>query len=144
MAKLKKVYRSLRGNNYMIARKDKEPDKNKDQAEQALSLPPIVFSDGLYSTSNPEEIAFIESLKDFGRGIKLHGAGSGAGVKSKKKETKKSASNEEKTILVDSVSSLNEAVEFLTGRGVPTSELKTKKDVACIATKMGISFPNFK
>lgn len=135
MGRTKKVYRSLRGNNYLIARQ-------KTQGEQTITLPPISFFDGLYSTTNPEEVAFIESLSDFGRGIKPYnpGAPPPAGNAGKKK----AAAVEEKTIIVDSVASLNEAIEFLTGKGVPHSEIKTKKDIARIGNQMGISFPNLK
>lgn len=134
MTRTKKVYRSLRGNNYMIAR-------NKAQGDKATARPPISFFDGLYSTSNPEEIRFIESLRDFGRGIKPYSP-DGAPAGPKKPAPKKAGGEEDKTIIVDSVGSLNEAIEFLTGKGVPASKIKTKKQIEEISGQMGIHFPN--
>ena len=125
----KKTYRSRRGSTYLITRIEKRND-------QVVPLAPVQFNDGLFATSDPELQKFIEGLDDFGKGIVLN-------EPAKAKEAKPPrAGSEGKFVIVDSVNTVNDAVEFLSGRGVPKSKITTKKSILDIAEQMGLKFPN--
>lgn len=131
MAKKTKVYRSLRSNSHMISR---------------AGHVPVLFQDGLLRTSDPGVIAYVEKLADFGKGIKdvtgQSGAktqGTGEFVPPKRIDTTKIEPG--KKITVDSIDTVNEAQEFLVGRGVPKGKIMVKKDLLKVAAEMGIFFP---
>lgn len=129
MASTKKTYRSRRGSTYLITRIERRDD-------QIISLAPVQFNDGLFTTSDPELQTFIEGLDDFGKGVVLN-----ASAKAKEAKPPR-AGSEGKVVIVDSVNTVNDAVEFLSGRGVPKSKITTKKSIIEIAEQMGLKFPN--
>lgn len=126
MPKHKKIYKSLRGSSYLIARKDK---------------PPVIFTDGFLRTSDPVIIKFIEGLADFGKGIQLVNAKEQLAALKGTPPPAAKRIDTTKNITVDSVTTVNDAQEFLVGKGVPKSKIMVKKDVLSVAAEMGISFP---
>ena len=88
--------------------------------------------DATFSTTNPVEQAIVERLPEFKKGvIKL--------VRTIGTEPAKVA----EAGVIDEVTTLQQARQYLIEKGVPMEKLQNKADIKACAAEMNITFPNW-
>lgn len=90
----------------------------------------------IYVTDNADEIKALEASDMYKNGLYKRVAG--------EKDPRPVKQKKEKPTAVDTISTLQDAVEYLVNLGVDPASLTTPDEIVKAATEKGVSFPNMK
>lgn len=126
-----KHYKSLRKSFYSISRTQRKPDGS------ITDLPSIDFENGVFRTADPEKQKYLAGSKRKGRTFKEF-------TPEVKQKNTKDLKPAPKIDIADSVSQINEAIDYLNKKEIKTDGVDSKAKILAKAKENDIAFPNLK